>query len=359
MESTFVGRRLGPYQLEEVIGRGGMGVVYRARQPSVGRDVAIKLIGAPYAHHAAFLSCFEREAQVLAHLQHPHILPVYDVGIAAGQPYLVMACFTGGTLARRIAAHPNGLPLEEVVRLTAQIAAALDHAHGVGIIHCDLKPGNVLLDGVGNAYLADFGLARIAQEAGLNGRRQPGTRPYMAPEVAAGATPHAASDIYALGLMVFEMLSGRRPFEDEGVALPVERLRADPTDVRRWRPELPRGVAVVVKQALNASPEARPPQAMALAHALARAAGLAVVYPLGGGREDSGEPPLEVQALTPVDGLDTDPLTLPIPRRAEKTLPATWPAHRRRSRPSLMWLISAALVMQLAVLFALITVSMH
>lgn len=335
-----------------------MGIVYRARQPSVGRDVAIKLIGAPYAHHPAFLSRFEREAQALAHLQHPHILPVYDVGVAAGQPYLVMAYLTGGTLARRIAAHPEGLPLEEVVRLTAQIAAALDHAHRAGIVHCDLKPGNVLLDGTGNAYLADFGLARMAQEAGLNGRRQPGTPPYMAPEVAAGAAPSPASDIYALALIVFEMLCGRRPFEDKEVAPQGERPLADPTDVRRWRPDLPRGVAVVVKQVLNAGPEARPPQAMALAHALARAAGLSVAYPVGGGSEDGSEPPPEVLALTPVDGLDTDPLALPIPR-ARKTVPATWPAHRWHNTPALMWLISVALMVQLAVLFVLITISAY
>ena len=364
MGNTFTGRRLGPYQLLEAIGRGGMGVVYRARQPSVSRDVAIKLIDAPYARHAAFLSRFEREVQAVAHLQHPHILPVYDVGVAAGQPYLVMAYLSGGTLARRIAAHPDGLPLDEVVRLTAQIAAALDHAHRAGIIHCDLKPGNVLLDERGNAYLADFGLVRMAQEAGLSRGRQPGTPEYMAPEVAAGATPNPASDIYALGMIVFEMLTGRRPFQRDEDGQLAERTFVDPADVRRWRPDLPRGVAIVVRQALGASPESRPPQAIALAHALARAAGLFVAYPADLLQEGDPELPPEVLALTPVDGLDTDPLGLPIPH-AEATSPrgafsaAPHSALVWRGSSPLTWLIVAALAVQLAVLFVLISLSMY
>src|SRR5690606_23521971 len=162
-----VGRKLGPYTLEEVIGRGGMGVVYRARQPSTSRDVAVKVIGAAYARQAAFLRRFEQEAQAGARLQHPHILPVLDAGVAGGQPYLVTAYLPGGTLAAQIAAHPGGLPLDEAVRLSAQLAAALDYAHAAGVIHCDVKPGNVLLDAQGNAYLADFGIARLVDAANL------------------------------------------------------------------------------------------------------------------------------------------------------------------------------------------------
>ena len=124
MEDTLQGQRLGPYQLHEVIGRGGMGVVYRASQPSIGRDVAIKVIGARYARHPSFIAHFEREARAVASLQHPHILPVHDVGVAEGQPYLVTAYLTGGTLARRIAAHPGGLPLEDALRTTRASSTA-------------------------------------------------------------------------------------------------------------------------------------------------------------------------------------------------------------------------------------------
>lgn len=375
MEDALVGQRLGPYQLHEVIGRGGMGVVYRASQPSIGRDVAIKVIGARYARHPSFIAHFEREARAVAGLQHPHILPVHDVGVAEGQPYLVTAYLTGGTLARRIAAHPGGLPLEDVLRITAQIAAALDHAHHAGIIHCDLKPGNVLLDQQGNAYLADFGIARIAQEAGLNGRRRPGTREYTAPEVAAGAAPGPASDIYALGLIVFEMLAGRRPFQETPGSWPEDRPPPNPLDVRRWRSDLPRGVSVAIEQVLGANPEARPPQAGALALSLALASGRSLAYrfagPEAGSLADSSGAAHEVAAITPVEGPGTDPFTPPpllespaldnwlIPtEHAGLTGVPTRPAPRMRAAGGgsspLAVVIAAVLVLQLIVLFVLI-----
>ncbi len=282
-----MGNRLGQYELVEEIGRGGMAVVYRARQPHADRDVAVKVISPDYARYPSVIRRFEGEARAAARLQHPHILPVYDVGVERGQPYLVMAYTPGGTLSKRLAALPRraegdpsdpripvGMPLATVVRLTAQIATALDYAHAHGVVHCDVKPGNVLLDEQGFAYLADFGIARLASDVPELDGHTPGTYAYMAPEVAAGDAPGPASDVYALGIMVFEMLTGCRPYEAHDRRSVVEMAGRAPPDLLALRPDLPPGVRVVVSQALSPQPESRPAHAGSLALALARAAGL-------------------------------------------------------------------------------------
>ncbi len=348
-----MGRKLGPYTLEEVIGRGGMGVVYRARQPSTSRDVAVKVIGAAYARQAAFLRRFEQEAQAGARLQHPHILPVLDAGVAGGQPYLVTAYLPGGTLAARIAARPGGLPLDEAVRLSAQLAAALDYAHAAGVIHCDVKPGNVLLDAQGNAYLADFGIARLVNAANLAELPAPGTYPYTAPEVQQGQPATPASDVYALGMLVYEMLVG------EPVA---ERKAGRPPDVTRRRPDVPRGIEVAVGQALHADPAARPPQAGSLAQALARAGGLP---PL---RIETPRPP--VLDAPPRDARDqpTNPGAAapaaasppaPAPALIERLTKVHQPGVPREEPPRrLMWLVWGGLAISFLLLVAVVVLSL-
>ncbi len=265
MTDFQVGRRLGPYELEEQIGQGGMGVVFRAIQPSVHRTVAVKVIGQPYAQDPAFLSGFETEVRA-AQLQHPHILPVYDVGVDDGHPYLVMAYVGGGTLADAIAAAPRGLPLEDVARITLQIGAALDQAHAAGVLHRDLKPGNVLLDEQGNAYLSDFGVAQVAGEVGIEWLDAPGTRPYMAPEVLGGEPASTASDLYALGVITYEMLTGHRP-RTQPNRPPDRRVGSPPPALDA----LPPGMRMAVMQALHPDPDARPPSASAFAQTLGRA----------------------------------------------------------------------------------------
>lgn len=249
-----------------------MATIYRASQPRMDRQVAIKVIAGPYAHHPAFIHRFKDEVRACARLQHPHILPVYDVGLEGDRLYLVMAYMPGGTLGQRIAAAPDGLPLEEIICVTAQVAAALDHAHAQNIVHCDLKPGNILLDGRGNAYLGDFG---IAQPAAGKEALPEGTYAYMAPEVAGGVQATPASDVYALGVVVFEMLAGTRPFEvhSREAVLNVHAALVTP-DVRQRRADLSSGVQVVLGQALNTDPAARPLHATSLAQALMRACGL-------------------------------------------------------------------------------------
>lgn len=271
LSEVLAGHRLGQYELHEVIGQGGMATIYRASQPRMDRQVAIKVIAGPYAHHPAFIHRFEEEVRACARLQHPHILPVYDVGLEGDRLYLVMAYMPGGTLVQRIAAMPKGLPLEDIVCITAQVASALDHAHAQNIVHCDLKPGNILLDGRGNAYLGDFGIAQPA--AGKEPLLQ-GTYAYMAPEIAGEAQAAPASDIYSLGVVIFEMLAGTRPFEVHSrEALLDAHADLGAPDVHQRRAGLSSGVQVVLGQALNSDPAARPLHATSLAQALMRACG--------------------------------------------------------------------------------------
>jgi serine/threonine protein kinase len=261
------GQYIGPYELRERLGWGGMGVVFRARQASAARDVAIKIISPALAANPAVVKRFEQEIRAAAGLQHPHILPVYDAGLDEGNPYLVMAYVGGGSLAERIAAHPNGLSPRDVTRIVGQIASAVDHAHAMGVIHRDIKPGNILLDRQGNVYLSDFGVARLVREVEPETVRPPGTDAYMAPEVAAGRDAVPASDIYGLGALAFEMLTGRRP-GPVGDAAALAEQGVNPLDVRLWRPDVPRGVSVIIEQALHPDPQARPLTAAALARAL-------------------------------------------------------------------------------------------
>jgi serine/threonine-protein kinase len=183
-----------------------------------------------------------------------------------------MAYLPGGSLGRRIASTPAGLPLEDVVCILSQVASALDYAHSRGVVHRDIKPGNILLDSRKNSYLSDFG---VAQLNGIQNGPALGTFAYMAPEIASGGPASPASDIYALGVVLFEMLTGQRPFEAH-TREAVLAAHAEPgtPSIRQHRPDLPPGLQVVVSQALLADPAARPPYASSLASALLRASGL-------------------------------------------------------------------------------------
>ncbi len=270
--TDLAGQSLGQYHLVERIGKGGMATVYRAKQASIGRDVAIKILPASLMHDDTFLARFYREAEIIARLQHPHILPVYDFGEYEGIPYLVMALLSGGTLADRIV-NEGPMPLEEVGRIVAQVSSALDYAHSKGIIHRDFKPSNVLLDEQGNTYLADFGLAKVTEmSVQLTGTGVMGTPMYMAPEQAEAGDLTPAVDVYALGVTVFQMLTGRLPYE---ASTPLGVLMAHVTqpipDIRSIRPDLPDFAQTVISSALAKSVEARYPTPGTLASALAYA----------------------------------------------------------------------------------------
>jgi basic membrane protein A len=271
--TDLIGRTLGPYQILSEIGHGGMANVYRAAQPSIGREVAIKVLPAHFLQDRSFLDRFDREVQVIARLQHPHILPVYDFGEQDGLPYIVMAYLTGGSLADHIRRYGAGMPLEEIARLVAQAAAALDFAHSKGIIHRDLKPSNILLDEQGNAYLSDFGIAKVTEAtAQLTGSGIIGTPAYMAPEMSEPDGMSPLIDIYALGVTLYEMLTGDQPYH---APTPMGVLLAHASkpvpDAREKRPELPDAVQAVVEGAMAKDPRQRYQMASDLASGLGEA----------------------------------------------------------------------------------------
>lgn len=229
------------YEVFEQLGRGGMATVYRARDPRFKRQVAIKLLPREFLHDPNFKARFVREAQTVARLEHPAIVPVHDFGEHEGQPYLVMRHMGGGSLADWIERGP--LRVEEAAAVVMRVAAALDYAHGRGVIHRDLKPGNILFDEAGHAYLADFGIAQLA-EATLALTKSGvyiGTPAYMSPEQVRGDLElDGRSDVYALGIILFEMLTGRQPYTADTPAKlmmkhvldPVPSLRdLDPTQL--------------------------------------------------------------------------------------------------------------------------------
>jgi len=266
----LAGRTIGQYEILHEIGRGGMATVYLARQISIGRDVAIKVLPDHLLTDEAFMQRFAQEVRVIADLQHPRVLPVYDFGELAHRPYIVMAYMAGGTLADRL--RTGLMPLPEVVRVVEQVAEGLDHAHRKGVIHRDFKPSNILLDMHGNAYLADFGLAKVAEASvSLTGSNIVGTPSYMAPEIGSPDPVTSASDRYSLGITLYQMLTGDVPFRAQ---TPLEVMMAhsnEPVpDITEFRPDLPAGTEAVLWRALAKDPADRYPTAGALAADLRR-----------------------------------------------------------------------------------------
>ncbi|HLY29144.1 MAG TPA: serine/threonine-protein kinase [Aggregatilineales bacterium] len=277
---TIVGQNLGQYHIIEEIAQGGMSTVYRATQTSIGRDVAVKVLPQALLHDTKFLERFNREVDVVAHLQHPHILPVYDFGDFQGIPYVVMAYLRGGTLGDYIQKQ-GPLPLDELLRLVRQIVDALDYAHSKGIIHRDFKPSNVLLDEQRNTYLADFGLAKIMEgSTHLTGSMMLGTPMYMAPELANLEAPTKAVDIYALGITLFQMLTGRLPYETPTPAAAILAHVTQPIPmVNSARPDLPAGIQNVIDRAMAKAPADRFKTAGELLEALSEAIGVSSAAP--------------------------------------------------------------------------------
>jgi serine/threonine protein kinase len=247
----LIGQQLGQYEIIALLGEGGMATVYRARQGSIRRDVAVKVIEPRLARMGDFIKRFEREAQTVASLSHPHILKVFDYGQQGDLVYLVMELLTGGSLAALIRQGP--LEPAPTTRLIDQIASALDYAHQRGVIHRDLKPQNVLLDEAGNALLTDFGIAKILRQTTVltQSGAAMGTPAYMSPEQWRGERIDHRTDIYALGVMLFEMLAGQLPFNAETpYSMMHMHVYEPPPPIHNVRPDLPPGVEQVLNQAL-------------------------------------------------------------------------------------------------------------
>ena len=224
----MIGSRLGPYEIMDEIGHGGMATVFRAWQPSMDRFVAIKIIHRAIATEGTSLDRFEREAKLIARLEHPHILPIYDYNGMHDPPYIVMRYMPTGTLKDIL--QRDHLQFTEAAYLIRQVASALDYAHRHGVIHRDVKPSNIMVDGDGNAFLTDFGIARILESAeGLTASGLAvGTPGYMAPEQGMGLQIDSRADIYALGVMMFEMVTGHTPYRAETPMAVILKHISDP-----------------------------------------------------------------------------------------------------------------------------------
>ncbi len=251
-----------------------MASVYRAHDPEFNREVAIKVLPPALQRQDEFRARFKREAQIVAALEHAAIVPVYDSGEHEGQPYLVMRLMSGGSLADRLADGP--LSVAAAAAIADRIAGALDFAHSKGIVHRDLKPANILFDAEGQAYISDFGLAKLtlADSPHLSRSGLMGTPAYMAPEQARGEKQiDGRADQYALGVIVYQMLTGQLPFEaDTPVAVAVKQISEPPPHLQVARPDLGPAFDDVLQKALAKQADARYPQAGAFAAALQQAA---------------------------------------------------------------------------------------
>ncbi|HJR80779.1 MAG TPA: protein kinase [Anaerolineales bacterium] len=262
----MVGQTIARYQIQSEIGRGGMAAVYLAHDPNFRRNVAIKVVSVNFQDNFVFKERFEREAHLIARIEHPAIVPVYDFGEQNGQPYLVMRYMPGGSLAAKIKERP--FTFREAAQIVSQIAPALDAVHAQGIVHRDLKPGNILFDGFGNPAISDFGIAHFsAATSDLTGSAIIGTPSYMSPEQVRGDEElDGRSDIYALGVILFEMLTGRGPFHaSTPMSVALKHLTDPVPSIRLSRPDLPLEVERILDKALAKDREMRYPKATELA----------------------------------------------------------------------------------------------
>jgi serine/threonine protein kinase len=264
---------VGPYRVQSLLGEGGMGRVYRAVGPD-GEIVALKLVKAQLARDDVFRRRFEREAGAAARVAHPNVVAVVDRGEHEGVPYMAQRFITGGSLEDRIK-DGGSLSLRDAVSLCTQVADGLDALHAAGLIHRDVKPGNILLDDDGHAYITDFGLRKDREASVLTRPGQAlGSMDYMSPEQIRGEEVTGQADVYALGCVMIECLTGKPPFADrQGMRILWAHLQEEPPDPCTGRADLPSDVGWAVTRALEKDPEKRPPTATAYAHMVRVAAG--------------------------------------------------------------------------------------
>jgi serine/threonine protein kinase len=339
----------GRYDLFEVLGRGGMSVVYRALDRVLDRIVAVKILPAAYAENPTLVERFTREARAAARLNHPNIVAVYDSGTDRSVHYIVMECVAGVDLAH-LMRERGPLPIADAAEIAAQIASALSAAHQAGIIHRDVKPANVMVQPSESIKVLDFGIARARDDADLTRTTTVlGSAPYMAPEVAMGGSAEERSDIYSLGCVLYEMVTGSPPFMAElPLAVMNQHANVEPQPVRELRPEVPAGLEALILRMLAKRPDERPQHAAELVRVLRDAA-----------REDTQADVATVLASNPPEAPTARFRTVAAPPPNplfEKTPPAP-PAAADTTRmpptasrfPLRVWLSAAAVLAAIAV----------
>src|SRR5215218_7083921 len=310
------------YELRTLVGSGGMADVYLAGDEVLGREIALKMLKERYAQNEEFVERFRREAKSAAVLSSPYIVPIFDRGETEdGAYYITMEYLPGGTLKDKITAT-GALPSEEAAEVALQVAEALKTAHARGVIHRDIKPRNILLADSGHVKVADFGIARAADATTISHTGDIlGSAKYMSPEQAVGEQVGPASDIYSLGVVLYEMLTGRVPFEVETPAdVPIRHADGPPHRPRELNPEVPVGMDTIVMRLLAKDPENRYSSAAELIEEL--------------GRMQHGLPPVVSSGEKVTSAALTTPETLILPQSA--------PAGGTRPRRSrLPWLLTA------------------
>jgi len=343
MTEHLVGTKLGKYEIQAEIGRGGMGAVYRGYDPLLDRYVAVKVLAPHLVWEQRFVERFLREARAAARLKHPHIVTIHDVGHEGGWYYFVMEYLEGQTLTEVIRQR-GALSPGEALAILRPLADALDYAHHRGLVHRDIKPGNVMVGVDGHVTLTDFGIARAAQETQLTATGAVvGTPQYMSPEQVNGLAADARSDQYSLGVVAYEVLSGQVPFQAEStLALMYKVVHEPPPPIQQSRPDLPAAVGDVLERALAKAPGNRYPTAGAFVEALGPAwTGEAVVGVAA--RPEVAVPlvkPLlvaEEPATTAAPALVTPPPPVPAATPVPPPAPAAIPAPARRRVPVWAW----------------------
>jgi serine/threonine-protein kinase len=265
---------IGPYRVEGLLGVGGMGQVYRAVGPD-GEPVALKLVKADLARDQTFRRRFAREARIAQQVEHPHVVPVLDTGEENGIPYLAQRFVGNGNLADRIE-RDRQLQLDLVTRIAEEVGGGLDALHQNGLVHRDVKPANILLDEGERAFITDFGLAKDSQGSLLTRPGQAlGSLDYMSPEQIRSEEVSAATDVYSLGCVMWECLTGAPPFADrQGMRVLWAHLQDMPPNPCEQRPDVPAEVGQVILQAVSKDPSDRQQSAGLFAHSLRAASGL-------------------------------------------------------------------------------------
>jgi len=258
LSSRIIGQRLGEFEIKNEIGRGGTSVVYEAYQPSLKRIVALKVLWLPFIKDASLIERFHHEAEAIANLHHPGIVPIYALGREKELLYFAMEKIEGKTLDD-ILESKKDIPLDEAIKIIKQVARILSYAHQQGVIHRDIKPSNIMIDKIGRILVADFGLVRSKRWKKITSTQTVlGTPLYMSPEQAEGKETDARSDIYSLGVVFYQMLTKKVPFDaDDTIAILRKVIDEDPPEPRRINKNIPKKLETIILKCLEKDPNRR------------------------------------------------------------------------------------------------------